>query len=496
MALSKCSVIATVLLGWQLCAAQVVAQTVPANKTSPLPTQGTFKAGTNAPSPADPYPLNAAGWGPELANGLLASRWAEDWTGMRAAGHAPPLKAMPIGNQASLTLSAEARVRYDNFSNAQLVRGDDYQQGQLRGVAGADLRLNQHLRLYTEVATGQVSGRRATASANLQNDAALQQMFVDLRGEIGPNLLGLMLGRQEFADGPRQLLSLSDGPNLHRTWNGVRAYAHGQQARVGAYDLRVTRLERGAFAEDVNAAERIRGLNTSFAVAPDGGPNAYLEPFWIHSENPSLRSGGQTGLDERDTLGGRLWGRQGSFRFDWTLAHQSGQFIERDVDAWGLFAVQSWALAEHVWQPRLISHIDIASGGAYGGATHRGFNQLYASSNYLGEGRFLSLSNLLMIAPGVAISPTASTNLSAEYGFARRLNEHDAAYAGGMRAYAGSQNVPGKQIGGLLRLAGTWAASAQLSLLFNYEHLDVGEVLKQVHLPSGSYATVGATYRY
>jgi hypothetical protein len=100
-----------------------------------------------------------------------------------------------------------------------------------------------------------------------------------------------------------------------------------------------------------------------------------------------------------------------------------------------------------------------------------------------------------MIAPGLAISPTASTNLAAEYGFASRLNEHDAAYAGGMSAYAGTQNVPGKQIGGLLRLAGTWAASAQLSLVFNYEHLDAGDVLKQVHLPSGSYANIGATYR-
>jgi hypothetical protein len=71
-----------------------------------------------------------------------------------------------------------------------------------------------------------------------------------------------------------------------------------------------------------------------------------------------------------------------------TLAHQSGQYIDRDVDAWGLFAVQSVALGEQGWQPRLTSHIDIASGGAYGSATHRGFNQLYASSNYLGEGAF------------------------------------------------------------------------------------------------------------
>jgi len=161
VALTKFCAMGPPLFARLLCSSQLAAQTALSSKTAPIP--------------ADPYPLNAAGWGPELANGLLASRWAEDWTGMRAAGHAPPLKAMPIGNEASLTLSGEARLRYDSFSNAQLVRGDDYQQGLLRGVVGADLRLNPHVRVYSEVGTGQVKGRRAAANANMQNDAALQQ---------------------------------------------------------------------------------------------------------------------------------------------------------------------------------------------------------------------------------------------------------------------------------------------------------------------------------
>ena len=77
---------------------------------------GVVMPGKNAPTPADPYPLNAAGWGPEAGNGLMVSRWAEDWTGLRAAGQAPPLKAIPLGGEAFLTLSAEARLRYDAYA--------------------------------------------------------------------------------------------------------------------------------------------------------------------------------------------------------------------------------------------------------------------------------------------------------------------------------------------------------------------------------------------
>jgi hypothetical protein len=44
-------------------------------------------------------PLLSAGWEPEVEHGLLSRRWAENWTGIRAAGYAPPFKAMPLGGE-------------------------------------------------------------------------------------------------------------------------------------------------------------------------------------------------------------------------------------------------------------------------------------------------------------------------------------------------------------------------------------------------------------
>ncbi len=441
-----------------------------------------------APRRFEPYPLSAAGWGAEAGNGMFYSRWAEDWTGIRVAGKAPLLKAMSLGGDASLTVSAEVRMRYDSFENGQLIRGNDYQQSLLRSILGADLRINSNLRVFGEIGTGQVDGRRSVAPANFQNDASLQQLFVDARGYVGSTLVGAMVGRQEFADGPRQLISLSDGPNLHRTWNGVRLYAHGQRWRVGAFDLSATRLKDGFFDGEIDDTERLLGFNASFILS--SGPeesNIYLDPFWIRSENAAFRSAGRTGRDDRDTYGARLWGRRGDLRFDWTLARQTGESLGHDVDAWGLFAVQSLSLSDKGWKPRLTAHIDVASNG---------FNQLYSSSGYLGEGRFLSLSNLLLIAPGISASPTPTTNLSIEYGFARRLAENDAVYAGGMRAYPGTQNVPGHEIGGLLRVAASWSVTEHCTLFLDYERLVVGDVPMRANLPSGSYGYIGATFRF
>lgn len=459
--------------------------------------EGAALAAASAPTPADPYPLMAAGWGPELGSGYLASRWAEDWRGMVAASRAPALKGLAFGDRALLTLSGEMRLRHDVVRNGQLKQGNDYTQELLRTVLGADLHIGPVVRLYGEVASGQVAGRRESATANFRNTASLQQLFIEGRRYAGATMFGAMLGRQEFSDGPRQLISLSDGPNIHRSWNGIRVYLHEPRFRVGAFDFRVTRFKGGGFDESINHAERIEGINGSLILTDEGGPNTYLEPFWIRSRNASFSVGGRTGPDARDTIGARLWGRKDGLRFDLTAARQTGRFAGRPIEAWGVFAVTSLSLSERGAKPRLTFRLDAASGGnSYGSGTVKAFNQLYASSSYLGEGQFLSLANLVMASPGISWSPTPGATLSLEYGLARRLAAADVAYAGGMRPYAGTLAVPGRDIGRMFRMAGNWALGSNVTLFYNVERFRTGEVLRLAKVPSGSYAYLGATYRY
>ena len=450
------------------------------------PTRG--DAGALAPILVGPYPLRAAGWGPMVGSGRFMSRWAEDSTGMRSAGTAPPLKAMRLVRGASLTLSAESRVRHDGFSNGQLARGNSFGQSLLRGTVGMDARVDRHVRLYGEMATGQVDRLSHVATANFQNNASLQQLFVDVRGRRGTALFGAMIGRQEFADGPRQLVSVSDGPNVHRTWNGVRLCAHNRRMRIGAFDLRVTRPSPGSFDEIVDRRERLRGVNASVIVARDGaGPSLFLDPFWMRTQTPRSKLGNAVAPDARDTHGARLWGQRGPVAIDWTVAHQNGRADGRPVDAWGVFSVQSVMLSRDGWKPRLELRVDVASGGgARGPGTVREFNPLYASTAYMGEGQFLSLRNQLLIAPGVSLAVTPRTRLALEYGIARRFDQRDPVYAGGTRVYAGTADTSGRSIGGLLRVTASHAVGTYVSLFAAHEHLRLGGALRRTGLPSGS----------
>lgn len=427
----------------------------------------------------------------------MAIRWAEDWTGLGDAGRAPRLKDLSLGT-ARVALSAEFRVRKTAFRSARLVRGQDHEQGQLRAVMGASIRFNDHLRLYGELATGQVDAGRDAAPPNVRNQLAVQQLFVEVRGGTGPWLIGALLGRQEFADGPRQLISLGDGPNLHRTWNGVRVYAHAPNLRLGAFDLRATRLGSGAFDESVDWRERLRGVNLGLRTRRGKDGAGFIDLFWLRTDLPARRSGRLLGVDARDTVGLRLWGRAGSVRYDWMAARQSGRTNDgRTIDAWGLFATQGVDVPHVRWSPRLTARLDLASGGS---ATHTDasgtFHPLYASSSHVGEGQFLGLSNLAMVTPGVTFAPTARTQVALEHGLAWRLREDDAIYGSGMRAYAGTAGTPGRRIGTLSRLTVSWRTDAGITLRLNLEHLHAAEALTRNRFDSGTYGHVDATYHF
>lgn len=80
MALNKFCAIGASVIGLLIWTRLASAQAAAPSKVAQTKCEGTEAPGTDAPTPADPYPLNAAGWGPEVGNGLLSSRWAENWT--------------------------------------------------------------------------------------------------------------------------------------------------------------------------------------------------------------------------------------------------------------------------------------------------------------------------------------------------------------------------------------------------------------------------------
>jgi hypothetical protein len=459
-------------------------------------------------SPEDPYPIQTAGWGRAAGPTFFYSRWVEDWSKLKDAGKAPPLKARPlIGDDVTLTLSSELRVRVDAYNDAALFKGDDFHQSELRVIAGADLRLGEHFRVYGELADAQVDGkgfpytpnfRGNAAPGNYRNDLAVQQLFGEARTNVGGYLIGAMAGRMEFTDGPSQIIAVSDGPNLHRTWNGVRLYLHGSRLRLGLVDLKPTLLGLGAFDEHTDHSQHLRAVTGSVMVVKNAAGSLFLEPFYFNTRMNRGSAGANVGLDKRDTWGARLRGKQGPLTIDWNAIRQTGDHVGRDIDAWAASLTQDVLVGKSRLQPRVGAHIDLGSGGnTYGSSGPiRSFNQLYASSNYLGQGLLLSQSNLVLIAPMLAINPVKRVTLNLDYAYLRRMRADDAVYGGLMRPYAGTERVQGHTVGTYARVVASWAATPNITVDAEAERLFAGQVLRRAGYGSGTYGMLSLTYRY
>lgn len=458
----------------------------------------------------DPYPIVAAGWG-GYSEQFATSRWAEDWSTRKAAGTAPLLKAMPLfgRDDINLTISGELRLRDENYDNGGLVRHNDYHNVELRAILGADLHLGDHFRFYGELGHATVWGhgdgytviyKGNTISAGYQNDIAAQQFFGEARTTIGSNVLvGVMAGRMEFADGPKQLISVSNGNSLHRTFNGFRTYLHTDRFRLSVFRGYVTILNLGGFDEHVNHGEELTAINGSLSLLPFSKTQSlFLDPLWFHTYNLKDPSGPGSGIGHRDTYGARLWGRRGPLVFDWMAFRQTGDHLGRDISAWGATFDTSYQLTSAGWRPRAGFRVDLSSGGdsyAKAGTIH-GFSPVYQSSSYLGEGKLLGDSNLMLLAPTLSFTPLKSVKVSMEYDLVRRMAQNDAFYASGLKPYAGTQNVKGYTVGTYGRANIDWAVTPNVGIEVEAERLQAGKVLHRAGYGSGNYALLGLNLKY
>ena len=450
------------------------------------------------------FPAEALGVGSPPAGRLMFSRWAEDWSFLRdpKKHDSPfdPLKYVPLADDGNiyLTLNGQERFRYNVISNPGSLASPTRYQFLSRSVLGADLHVGAHVRFYTEFESGQFFGpNKGPATGKLEDQALVNQAFVDVTTPLAGGMAGVRFGRQEFADGSSMLISLRDSSNVRLTQNGVRAWIDWPGVRVQVIDFLTTTLGTGGFGDDpANKDERLRGANASVVLqrAGKGSHNRfYLDPFVYEYYHAGQVWGGMAGTERRTSFGTRLWGGVGPLSLDWTIARQTGSFLTptRDaaIDALGIRAVQSVRLADGIARPEIGLRADYGSGGgAFGnsGVLHT-FNWIYGSSPYYSYGGFLNPANLKILSPTFAVSPVRKVRVTVEYDMLSRSNAGDAIYSSSGATYAGTQAVSGSRVGQLPRLLIDWTPVPQVDLQLQVERLEAGPVLRNAGFRSTTF---------
>lgn len=452
------------------------------------------------------YPAAAAGDG-ATTGGYNLSRWAEDWRALcDPARRDDPIDALkcvkltPSGD-VYVTLSGEARLRVNHTTNPNLRDSRAQRQDILRLVGGADLHIGEHLRVYGELAHGSITGIELGApAATLRNRVAVQQLFAEATGEVAGIEVGARYGRQEFVDGPNLLVSQRDNNTIRYTLNGTRLWARGKAMRVDLFDLKPTQYgDLGSDDDVIDPARRFSGVTLGFVVpkALAGKAKLYFDPFFWRRRNTVGAWGGRIGPATRYYLGAHLFGEAGPVTIDWSVNHQWGHFRDQRIDAWQALFAQNVRLGSGKRAPRIGFHADYASGGGgYGDGKLRNAYAPFGNNIYYSYALFLTPSNLVAVAPTLALSPSSRLRVSAELQRAWRANVHDAIYRASGQPFAGTQNVRDAHIGDVARLQLVWAIAPRLSLTGRYEHLAAGRGLRNAGYASSDFVAGWLSFRF
>ncbi|MET0246607.1 MAG: alginate export family protein [Sphingomonas sp.] len=452
------------------------------------------------------YPAIAAGDG-ATTGGYNLSRWAEDWRALcDPAKRDDPidrLKCVKLDSDGDiyLTLSGEARFRVNHTTNPNLRDARAQRQDIFRLVAGADLHVGPHFRVYGEVAHGGISGVELGApAATLRNRIAVQQLFAEANAEVGGVTIGARYGRQEFTDGPNLLVSQRDNNTIRYTLNGLRLWARGKTVRIDAFDLKPTQYgDLGTDDDVIDPARRFSGVTLGFVVPKSWLPGSrlYIDPFFWRRRNKVGTWGGRIGPATRYYLGTRIWGDAGPVAIDWSVNHQWGQFMDQRIDAWQAFFSQNLRIGAGKTAPRIGFHADYASGGGgYGDGSLRNAYAPFGNNIYYSYGLFLTPSNLIAFAPTVTVTPISGVRLNLEYQRAWRANVHDAVYRANGQPFAGTQNVRDSHIADVARAQVVWTITPRLSFTGRYEHLMAGPSLTKAGYRDSDFIAGWLSFRF
>ena len=430
-------------------------------------------------------------------------RFNEDWSALRATPSCKRcdwgdrLKALEVGPCAWLDVGGQVRLRYEHFENFGWSDADAADDGWLltRLRLHANLELGRNLRFFAEGIYADQEKRVLGPRPIDENHLDLQNLFVEVRGDLGGTKAGLRVGRQELLYGKQRLIGPLDWGNTRRTFEGAVAYLKGDGWRLDGFFAQPVVVAIDDF--DESAEVDFAGLY--YANTCRKGTVWELYGFYYNNEAKAFF--GVTGEDERFTIGGAARGPiyGTTLDYDAEAAWQGGTFAGGDIATWMATAELGWKPCDVCWKPRLAVGADYASGDDDGPGGDQGtFHQLFPTGHlWFGWADVIGRQNLVAGRVTLSAQPWNKVTVRGDLHAFWRAETADAVY----NAAGTVQRAPGGSdelfVGTELDLLVTWKAQRHLDLEVGYGHFFAGDFLSD----SGSsedidFVWLGATLTF
>lgn len=428
-------------------------------------------------------------------------RYDEDWRSLadpaRRSEPLDGLKFIRLDDDVSLTIGGELRTRYEAFEDPgfglRAYARDDYALQRI--LIHGDLRVGDRFRAFAQVVSAFQLGSESTPSPIQDDVLDLQQAFGDLKLGEEDTTITFRAGRMEMAYGSSRLVSPRDPPNVRLNFDGVRAMlALGGGIKIDAFLTRPVEQERGVFNDGENDGQTFWGLYATIPLAKDGAINTDLYFFGLRRENARFAAG--VGIEDRQSVGSRLWGKSSGFDYDVEGVYQFGSFGDLDIRAWTLASNIGYTWSKVAGTPRLGLKANIASGDTDPSDRTLGtFNALFPRQAYFNELGILAPANFIDLHPSLSIKPARDLTLAVSWDPFWRFTERDAVYAPGRIAIPAAA-TSGRYVGSTLDLQADWSITTQLSVTAYYGHFFAGTAVENAGGEDTDFLGAWATFKF
>src|SRR5207302_1068892 len=330
-----------------------------------------------------------------------------------------------------LALSGEVRERFEYYSEPFFgLRGVDEDSYLLhRLLLGADLHAGDIARVFLQLGNHLEGGKRAERSPTDVDEFDIQQGFVDLTLPFDArSKLMLRAGRQEMNFGSGRLVSVREGANIRRSFDGARVTLTAGDATFDAFIVRSVNLKVGALNDDPNRHEAFWGFYgvLPLPALPDGHADLYY--LGLQRDDAVFQQGVADEL--RHSFGTRLWGKPGAWDYNDEAVVQTGSFGHADILAWTVATDTGYTLRSAPFHPRIGLKADIASGDRNPNDNRlTTFNALFPKQPYFSEASLIAPANIIDLHPSLSLQLTKTVTLTTEFDLFWKHRIEDAIYA-------------------------------------------------------------------
>ncbi len=350
------------------------------------------------------------------------------------------------------------------------------------------LHLNRHVAIFAQLGRFDAIGKDLPLNAADASEGRLQQGFVELKQSVGPVKLTARLGRQEITLGSGRYVWVNDSSNIRTTHDGLRL--HGDFSGNATFDLFYSRPVTptpGAFTDFNSHAGTFGAGYVSEVVVPNV---LHIDEYYYFRHNIGAQYAGLTGNEDRDTIGGRLWGAIGPFKYDSDFAYQFGTFDARPISAFGTSTRVMYSLEAAAWQPGLQFQTSYFSGTGHGAATIGTFNPPFGRPTMLNYAGLETLENLIEAYPALVVNPTSDLALRFGPEVLWRASVYDAVYISRTTPLTQTMSATdrARYIGTNLVATAQWRVQPNVTVFAEYLHELAGPAIT---LAGGKGADVG-----